>query len=69
MEEEPVRDGDGAREQPKHAQIFDLYAMRQWPAAKVARELGVSVVQVYLVHHRLTRQLKDEVEYLQKKLG
>ena len=56
------------RVNPKHAQIYDLYAIRGWTAAKVARELGVSVVQVYLVNHRLTRLLKDEVAYLQKKL-
>jgi len=56
------------RVNPKHAQIFDLYAVRHWPAATVSRELGVSMVQVYLVSHRLTRLLKDEVAYLQKKL-
>ncbi len=56
------------RVNPKHAQIFDLYALRHWSAAKTARELGVSVVQVYLVNHRLTRLLKEEVTYLQKKL-
>lgn len=53
---------------PKHAQIYDLYAVRGWPAARVARELGVSLVQVYLVNHRLTRLLREEVAYLQKKL-
>lgn len=53
---------------PKHAQIYDLYAVRGWPAAKVARELGVNRVQVYLVNHRLTRLLKEEVAYLQRKL-
>ena len=52
----------------KHAQIFDLYALRGWRAAKIAQELGVSVVQVYLVNHRLTKLLKEEVAYLQKKL-
>jgi RNA polymerase sigma-70 factor (ECF subfamily) len=57
------------RVNPRHAQIFDLYALRQWSAAKTARELGVSVVQVYLVNHRLTRLLKAEVAYLQTKLG
>lgn len=56
------------RVNPKHAQIFDLYAVRHWPVATVARELGVSIVQVYLVSHRLTRLLKEEVAYLQKKL-
>lgn len=57
------------RVNPKHAQIYDLYAVRDWPAGKVARELGVSLVQVYLVNHRMTRLLKQEVLYLQKKLG
>lgn len=52
----------------KHAQIFDLYALRGWRAAKIAQELSVSVVQVYLVNHRLTRLLKEEVAYLKKRL-
>jgi RNA polymerase sigma-70 factor (ECF subfamily) len=56
------------RVNPKHAQIFDLYTVRHWPAGKVARELGVSMVQVYLVNHRLTKLLKAEVEYICKKL-
>ena len=56
------------RVKPKHAQIFDLYTVRHWSAAKVARELGVNLVQVYLVNHRLTKLLKAEVEYIRKKL-
>jgi len=52
----------------KHLQIFDLYAMRHWPAGKVARELGVTRVQVYLVNHRLTKLMKREVEYLGRNL-
>jgi RNA polymerase sigma-70 factor (ECF subfamily) len=56
------------RVKPKHAQIFDLYAVRHWPAAKVAGELGVSIIQVYLVNHRLTKLLKAEVAYIRKKL-
>jgi len=58
----------GRRVKPKHLQIFDLYALRHWPAGKVARELGVSRVQVYLVHHRLTKQVKSEIEYLSRRL-
>ncbi len=57
------------RVKPKHLQIFDLYSVRRWPVAKVARELGVSMVQVYLVHHRVTKLLKQEAEYLEKKLA
>ncbi|HZR17180.1 MAG TPA: sigma-70 family RNA polymerase sigma factor [Verrucomicrobiae bacterium] len=56
------------RVKPKHAQIFDLYAVRGWPAAKVGANLGVSVFQIYLVAHRLSRLLKEEVRYVSKKL-
>ena len=56
------------RVNPKHAQIFDLYAIRDWPAAKVAQELGVNLIQVYLVNHRLSKLLKTEVDYIRKKL-
>jgi RNA polymerase sigma-70 factor (ECF subfamily) len=58
----------GRKVKPKHLQIFDLYAMRHWPAGKVARELGSTRVQVYLVNHRLTKMMKREVEYLGRKL-
>jgi RNA polymerase sigma factor (sigma-70 family) len=58
----------GRKVNPKHLQIFDLYAMRHWSAGKVARELGVTRVQVYLVNHRLTKLMKREVEYLGRNL-
>jgi len=58
----------GRKVKPKHLQIFDLYAMRHWPAGKVARELGVTRVHVYLVNHRLTQLMKREVEYLGRNL-
>lgn len=58
----------GRKVKPKHLQIFDLYAMRHWPAGKVAGELGVTRVQVYLVTHRLTNLMKREVEYLGRNL-
>jgi len=56
------------RVKPKHFQIFDLYAVRHWPAAKVARELGINLVQVYLVNHRLTKLMKQEVALLERSL-
>ena len=58
----------GRRVKPKHLQILDLYALRHWPAAKVARELGVNIVQVYLVNHRLTKLMKQEVAFLERNL-
>ena len=59
----------GRKVKPKHLQIFDLYARRHWAAARVARELGVTLIQVYLVNHRLTKLLKKEADYLSSKLG
>lgn len=51
---------------PKHYQIFDCLAVKQWSAPKVAASLGVGIAQVYLVKHRLSAQLKKEVAVLEK---
>jgi RNA polymerase sigma factor (sigma-70 family) len=45
----------------KQYQIFDCYVLKQWPVQKVAKELRVSVAQVYLAKHRLSALLKKEV--------
>jgi RNA polymerase sigma factor (sigma-70 family) len=58
----------GRKVKPKHLQVFDLYAVRHWPAGTVARELGITRVQVYLIYHRLTKLLKREVESLGRNL-
>src|SRR4051812_40691744 len=50
----------------KQFQIFDCYVRKEWPAQKVAPELGVSVGQVYLARHRVTAVLKKEVRALEK---
>ncbi len=54
---------------PEHYQIFHLCAFKDWPVKKVARELGVSAGQVYLVKHRIGALLKREVKSLEKKLN
>lgn len=53
----------------KHFQIFDLYKRQDWPVLQVARELGVNAAAVYLIGHRLTKQLKAEVELLKDRLA
>jgi len=53
----------------KHFQIFDLYKRQDWPVLKVARELGVNPAGVYLISHRLTQQLRNEVELLKARLA
>jgi RNA polymerase sigma-70 factor (ECF subfamily) len=51
----------------KHYQIFDCLVVKQWPAAKVAQSLCISIAQVYIVKHRLSAQLKKEVTLLEKR--
>jgi len=53
----------------RHYQVFDLYVRQQWPVKDVARELGISSASVYVIGHRLTKQLKTEVAKLRVKLG
>lgn len=50
----------------KQYQIFDCYVLKQWPVQKVAKELRVSVTQVYLAKHRLGALLKKEAARLER---
>ncbi len=45
-------------------QIFDCYVIKEWPAQRVQRDLGVNLAQVYLARHRVAALLKKEVEAL-----
>lgn len=54
---------------PRHFQVFELYVRQQWPVLKVSKELGVNPASVYVIGHRLTKQLKDEVAKLREQLG
>ena len=51
---------------PEKFQIFDFYVKKEWPAEKVAATFGTSVDQVYLIKHRVTEMLKEEVKRLEK---
>jgi RNA polymerase sigma-70 factor (ECF subfamily) len=54
------------RVREEHFQMFDLYVVKQWPARKVARTLGVNVGLVYLAKYRISALLKREVRRLEK---
>lgn len=54
------------RVREEHYQIFDLNVVRQWPANKVAKALGVNIAQVYLAKHRMLALIKKEVRLLEK---
>jgi RNA polymerase sigma factor (sigma-70 family) len=51
---------------PKKIQIFDLLVKQQVPPIKVAENFSISVDQVYLVKHRVSQQIKAEVERLKQ---
>lgn len=55
------------RVSPEHFQIFHLAVIEEVRGAEVGRLLGVSVAKVYVVRHRLTALLKQEVEWLQRR--
>ena len=50
-------------------QIFDCYVVKEWPAQRVQRDLGVNLAQVYLAKHRVAALLKKEVEALHASPG
>jgi RNA polymerase sigma-70 factor (ECF subfamily) len=52
---------------PNDYQIFDLYAVKQWPVSRVARALKVNRAKIYLVKHRIGNLVKKEIAYLQTK--
>lgn len=58
-----------AQVSPKQYQIFDCYVIREWDAAKVQEQLGVSMSQVYLAKHRVGKILKKELARLNEDAG
>jgi RNA polymerase sigma factor (sigma-70 family) len=57
-----------ARFSPTQFQIFDLNALKEWPAQEVARSLGVSLANVYLTKHRVSVVLKKELQRLSRQM-
>jgi RNA polymerase sigma factor (sigma-70 family) len=52
---------------PRHYQIFDLCAIKNWPLQKVAQSLGVNIGQVYLARHRVGNLVRKEIKLLETK--
>lgn len=51
---------------PKHYQIFACRVIEGRGVTETARDMGVSLAQVYLVTHRMGKLLRDEYERLKK---
>jgi len=52
----------------KQFQTFDLLVLKEWPAADVARSLGVSLANVYVTKHRVASAIAKEIKRLEKQL-
>jgi len=57
------------RVKARHFQVFDFYVRQEWPVLRVSRELGINPASVYLIAHRLTRQLKAEAKKLKEQMS
>jgi RNA polymerase sigma-70 factor (ECF subfamily) len=57
------------RVQAKHFQVFELHVRQHWSVMRVSRELGINPASIYLITHRLTKQLKAEVSKLESTLA
>ena len=53
---------------PRHYQVFDLYVSKKWPVTKIAEAFGVTEGQVYLIKHRIAKQIAHEIKYLRTKI-
>jgi RNA polymerase sigma factor (sigma-70 family) len=51
----------------EHYQIFYLYVIKEWPAARVARAYKITSAQVYLTKHRIAALIKKEIQILERK--
>jgi RNA polymerase sigma-70 factor (ECF subfamily) len=56
------------RVKPQHYQIFYLSVVKELGAARVARTLGVTAAQVYLVKHRVAALVKEEIQRLERNM-
>jgi RNA polymerase sigma factor (sigma-70 family) len=52
---------------PEHYQIFYLHSIKGMPARDVGELLGASVPKVYVVRHRISRLIKQEIKALEKR--
>jgi RNA polymerase sigma factor (sigma-70 family) len=51
---------------PKQYQMFDLYALKEWPVREVSRALNVSAAAVYVNKHRVAALIRKELQRLRQ---
>lgn len=55
------------RVNPKHYQLFDLFALKNWPVDRIVDTMGVTAHQVYTAKSRVSSLLRKEIELLQRR--
>jgi RNA polymerase sigma-70 factor (ECF subfamily) len=50
---------------PAHFQIFDCYALKEWPVKDVVSAFGVKASRVYLIKHRIAEMVAKEIRRLE----
>jgi RNA polymerase sigma factor (sigma-70 family) len=50
---------------PKAYQLFDLAVLKEWPISKIAESMNVSATLVYVAKHRVAKQLRKELRFLE----
>ena len=53
---------------PEQYQLFDFHVLKQWPAKKVARKLGVNLGKVYFAKYKVSKLMKREIKKLETKM-
>jgi RNA polymerase sigma factor (sigma-70 family) len=51
----------------EHFQIFDLYAIRGWPAARISRVFNITITQIYIIKYRVGSMIRKHTKLLEKK--
>jgi RNA polymerase sigma factor (sigma-70 family) len=54
------------RADPKQYQLFDLAVFKEWPVLRIAKAMGVNPGKVYLAKHRVSVEIKKELQKLRK---
>jgi RNA polymerase sigma-70 factor (ECF subfamily) len=55
------------RVSPAQFQIFEYHVLQGHGVRETAKALGISAAKVYLVKHRISKQVREEVAYLRTK--
>jgi DNA-directed RNA polymerase specialized sigma24 family protein len=63
---EAAKERGKATAKPRQYQIFHCSVVKEWPAARVMRELQVNMGQVYFARRKIARMTQEEVARLER---